>query len=1390
MSRRLRVAIASALVLLTLGLIIVVAFASLTHTRFGQDRVRALVESMVKGKVKGKLYIGRIGGGFFSGATIDSLEIRDDEDSLFVATGPITVRYDARDLFDRRMLFSHVVVEHPVVVVRQHENGEWNWRRIFPASVQKAQRNERGFGDFIVIDSADVHNGDFRLTLPWHPAAWLTARARDSVIAADLSKPDPSIRRTREGFARSWRWTNAQGKLGYVRLADPDSIGRYAVIRSASFAMPDPPFKFRNIAGNATHLGDSLWVTASHWDLPGSTGTARGKVVWGSNLPIRYQMHVRGDSVSLKDVAWVYPTLPTTGGGRMDVDITTPKDFRTLDYTLTNMDVRSTRSRLTGQMTFATGGPILIVKGVDLNAQPVNFDLLRTLNGKPFPYDWQGNISGTIEASGGPLTHFKVERSSLTFADAHVPGAITKATGHGELDIVLPAFTSFHGFNVGLESLDLRTLQYLNPLFPRLKGTVSGVATLDSSWLDVRFRDALLVHHDGNLPQSRTRGGGRVTWGKLLTYDLKLNAEPLSFTALAHSYPGIPLRGDYSGPLQVAGMSPNLRVTTALSGPGGLLAFDGAVDADAPLYAARGKVKTSNADLRALFSNGEMPVTRLNATGVMDVRGSDARNLAGTIAVDLARSKIGGLSLDSSLARITLGSGRVKIDTLSIRAASLVASAAGTVSISDSERGELKLQVRGDSLASVIALLPPSLKTSVPDSIHGSFVFAGSLTSLGQRMDIGGNIRGTDIGAGSKGVATLNGNFGVADLRASRRLSSDLHFTKLGLGALHFDSAGLFVSQTSGGGNGEFRGDLSNRDGVNAAVSGKFASKGDTTRVALGKLDVTVDKDNSYRLGSVSNISIVPGAMLLDSLVLRHSSNARLIVDNMRLSHDSVRGRVRTDSVDIGLFRAFVPTLTEARGGIVADVEIRGSVKQPQLFGKIAVADASAALSGLGTKLQHIRADIELLGDSVHIRRLSAETSKARRGSLSVTGAISFERYDNPGFTLNATAQNFRAIDASGLASLDISTGPAVSLTGSFHDALLSGTVRVERGTVYIPDLIRKNVVDLSDPEFRTAVDTILSRNREVLPKTPRNLAKNLALENVRVEIGQDVWLRSSEANIKLGGSLDVALGPGARAGDAPRLTLEGALSANRGTYRLNLVDPFVQPTFDVEAGTLRFFGTPDLNPSLDIRAIHTVRQPRQSANGRDVRVRVTIGGTLARPLLALDNPDNLPVSESDLLSYLVTGAPAIGFNNSSSEYGSQLARAALQYGGTLLSNAIPKNVLDIVELQTASVGGASAAERAANPYYYNLLNTRAILGKQIGSKWFLSLSTGLCFTDPTFFKENLGLQLEYRISSIYSAQAGLEPGSSDAVCHSTSVRSLQPTPPQLGFDFFRNWRF
>jgi translocation and assembly module TamB len=286
------------------------------------------------------------------------------------------------------------------------------------------------------------------------------------------------------------------------------------------------------------------------------------------------------------------------------------------------------------------------------------------------------------------------------------------------------------------------------------------------------------------------------------------------------------------------------------------------------------------------------------------------------------------------------------------------------------------------------------------------------------------------------------------------------------------------------------------------------------------------------------------------------------------------------------------------------------------------------------------------------------------------------------------------------------------------------------------------------------------------------------------------VWLRSSEANVKLGGSLNVTLGRSARTGERSQLALEGTLNATRGTYRLNLVDPFVQPTFEVESGSLRFFGTPDLNPTLDIRAIHTIRQPTQSAaNRRDIRVRVNIGGTLTRPTLTLDNPDNIPLSQSDLLSYLITGEPAIALDNTQGRYQAQLASFALRYGSTLLTSAIPRNLVDIVEIQTGRINDLRA-QQASDPYLYSLLNSRAIVGKQVGRNTFVGLSTGLCFVNANNFRDNFGLKVEYRFNSLYTAQAGIEPGSSDVTCARNAPQIQQQTPRQLGFDFFRTWRF
>src|ERR671932_616700 len=117
MSRRRLVAIVSASMILFLGLMVVAAVLSITQTPFGRERVRRVINSALARAMagRGSMYVGHISGTLFTGVVIDSLAIRDAEDSVFVATGPVRVKYDPRDILDRRLLPPSLDLTRPVV---------------------------------------------------------------------------------------------------------------------------------------------------------------------------------------------------------------------------------------------------------------------------------------------------------------------------------------------------------------------------------------------------------------------------------------------------------------------------------------------------------------------------------------------------------------------------------------------------------------------------------------------------------------------------------------------------------------------------------------------------------------------------------------------------------------------------------------------------------------------------------------------------------------------------------------------------------------------------------------------------------------------------------------------------------------------------------------------------------------------------------------------------------------------------------------------------------------------------------------------------------------------------------------------------------------------------
>lgn len=1376
MTLRGRIVLGTATVLVVLFTLVAGGFFALTQTDRGREQIRRLIVSALGGQIHGSLYVGRITNGFFSGFTVDSLAIRDPHGALFISTGPVSLRYDLRDLADRRILLRGVHAEHPVVQVYQHENGTWNFDEVFQRKPASALQPVQPAA-FVVIDSASVHNAMFVLALPWHPSSELRGATLDSAIKFELSRTDHDIRRNSEGFFRTWRWTGADATILHARVSHPDSAGSFYSFANVRVTEADPPFLFRNVSGTARLLGDSAWVEVPHFDLPASAGRASGKVVWGGDLPVRYDMHIHGDSVALNDVAWVYPTLPRTGGGNTDLDIHSEKrDPSLTDFVLTNMDMRSTRSHLVGKMTFVTGTDTLSVRDVQLAASPLNFDLLRTLNGMPFPYDWEGDITGTVRASGGNLARFKVEDAQMTFADANVPGAISKASAHGELNILFPAVTAFHELAVNVGTLDLRTLQYLNKSFPRVNGTVYGTAVLDSSWLDVRFHDAQLAHRDGDGPESHVTGQGRVTYGDLyLTYDLDLQAQPLALQTLQRSYPMLPLRTSLSGPIRVLGQSPDLTMTTTLAGDGGTLTFDGHVDADPLTYGAHGTGSAINADIRTLAGIATLPNTSLNGTYTVDVSGDSLADLVGSASVALAQSKVGGTAVQRSSAHVRFADGFITVDTFVANAAGVSATATGTIATASNKSGKLTYGLRLTSVRELESMLGIASSTAVT----GDVTVAGTLAGSPRALTTEGNVVASNLGVGSARVEGARATYALHDLSAAPSGMITVEADSITLGALPLRQTRAVVRVS--GDRAQFSTNFLGSGSVTGTAGGAIVRSGGRTELRLDSARVSVDSLNAYFLAAPTHVVADTRSVTLDSLILARAGGGSIAVRRAGLMGDTIQGSLRTSGFSLAFLQLFSSEVSNLRGALTANVDVAGTTGRPRLNGNIAIENGAATVVPIGTRLDSLGANIALEGDTVRIRRIAAVTRRERRGTLDVTGIIGVTRYDDPTFDLQATARNFRIIDKRGLASLDVTTTSPITLAGMYSGAVVSGSVRVDAGTVYIPDVIRKRVVDLNDPELLDVVDTTVARDRAILPHAPSEFTKNLRLENVAVNIGDDVWLRSQEANIKLGGSLNVTL-------DRSQLALQGQLSAVRGTYRLNVV-PFVQPTFDVEQGTLRFFGTPDLDPALDITAVNTVRRPAQSLNGQDVRIRATIAGTLSAPTLALSSADNLPLSQSDLLSYLITGEPAFTLDYTTLQYVNQLAAVAVRSAGNIITSAIPHTLFDVVELQTPTVlTPADAQARADNSALYNLLNTRAVFGKQLNSSLFLNFSTGFCAEN---FRNNLGLRLEYRLGRTYTAQFGVEPGSSDLVCaRPGAVQSPSQTPPQVGLDFLRAWRF
>jgi hypothetical protein len=539
--------------------------------------------------------------------------------------------------------------------------------------------------------------------------------------------------------------------------------------------------------------------------------------------------------------------------------------------------------------------------------------------------------------------------------------------------------------------------------------------------------------------------------------------------------------------------------------------------------------------------------------------------------------------------------------------------------------------------------------------------------------------------------------------------------------------------------------------------------------------------------------------------VLRNDTTVLNVVANLpldlaiesrsrRLLDDTLRVSVISRNVDLALIESFTPSLSGAHGRLNATLSLTGRPDKRSYEGFLRVDSAGAFVTDLGIRVRDVFADIVAQGDTIDIRRISMVSGDESRDSLWIRGALSLADVEDPSFDVTLGARDFHVIDKRRVGDLHISAG--LRFQGRQSASELSGNVVVNSGYVVIPPLTSKDVISLDDPDLYSVVDTSLAANRSLLPKAPPAIVRGMTIRT-QVTMGSDVRLRSEEANIKLGGSVNVVVGRGLGASGAPQLALEGALRTERGTFLMRFGDGFLSRLFTIEGGQVRFLGDADFNPDLDIGAIYTVRiASSRFATRSDVRIRARLLGTLVQPRIVIESADELRISDSDLISYLITGRP-------SAEIG------GLNYAGDFLLSSLSSNVsarfsgrfFDYVQLQTASGGlGVGATAASTGAFSSMLQGSQLGVGKQLNNRTFVNLTAGLCqlgnqlgfvqTQSSTTLADAFGVSVEYAISRNLGVSVSREPPQQAAYTCVPTLMGFTATQPQWSLDFFRVWRW
>jgi translocation and assembly module TamB len=445
---------------------------------------------------------------------------------------------------------------------------------------------------------------------------------------------------------------------------------------------------------------------------------------------------------------------------------------------------------------------------------------------------------------------------------------------------------------------------------------------------------------------------------------------------------------------------------------------------------------------------------------------------------------------------------------------------------------------------------------------------------------------------------------------------------------------------------------------------------------------------------------------------------------------------IEIDSIPGSLVDRLVPSVRDVGGALAGNVEVTGTLDSPDMRGELIVSNGRVTLPALGTSWRDMQGTLRFAGDSVTVDRLRLSDNSG--GDLVANGTVKLDRLADPLLNLQLQARDFALIDTEEYAGVDASG--QVSLTGRPRSMALSGFLNVAAAEIRVAEVASADIIDLSDSLFASFVDTAVLGELRVEDEFSAALLDGLRIDSLRVTVGQDVWVRSEEANIQLAGGILVR-----KYGQSYPIT--GEIRAVRGTYDIAL-GPGTRRRFTVTGGTISFLRTDSLDADLSINARHELRTIR----GDPMTVNVHIGGTISAPRIQLTSDRTPALPQTEIISYLMFGAPtAQVFVGRDGRQRRSFFEAGAEQFSALLAGRLEGTFSGALDYFAITPGDPSGGFSEAE----------ILVGKQLdlfGAPSFVTVSPRLCPGQPIAGLRRLGLSVEMWLARQWMLDASLDP--------------------------------